>query len=127
MLTDLFAGLSVLLAQLAPTVPTTAPVAEAPFWARVLANPLSMLVVGLVLMYFFVFRAKKKQEDQKKKLLDGVKKGDQIETIGGLLGTVVNADEKTVVIKVDENANVKLRFNRRAIHRVVVEEPAKGA
>jgi len=51
-----------------------------------------------------------------------VKKGDQIETIGGILGTVLQLDEKSVVLKVDETANVKMRFNRRAIHRVVVED-----
>ena len=35
---------------------------------------------------------------------------------------MLQVDDKSVVLKVDETANVKMRFNRRAIHRVIVDE-----
>lgn len=102
-------------------------VTDMPWYARLLSQggmliPLSLI---LIIFYFIVFRQKQKQDKEKKDLLDNVKKGDTIETIGGLLGTVVSSDPNTVVVKVDETANVKLKFNRRAIHRVIVEDEKK--
>jgi preprotein translocase subunit YajC len=105
--------------------PTTGPATQAaavPWWAGLLASPFFPLILGLLVLYFFVFRAKSKQEKDKKKLLESVKRGDGIETIGGLLGTVISADEQTVTIKVDESNNVKMKFNRRAIYRVITED-----
>lgn len=122
MMTFLLSSLDLILAQATQPVgprPTTQPV---PWWAQLLSSGMFPLVVGLLILYFFIFRSKKKQDNDRQKLLDSVKKGDTIETIGGLYGTVVSADEKTVVIKADETANVKLKFNRRAIHRVVSED-----
>lgn len=104
---------------------TTQPGGDAPLLVRLLTSGMFPLVLGLLILYFFVFRTKKKQDNDRQKLLDSVKKGDQIETIGGLIGTVVSADESTVVIKADETANVKLKFNRRAIHRVITAEDNK--
>ncbi len=112
-----------LMAQAVPGVPAPGTTtAAAPWYVSLFASPLFPLVLGLLVLYLFVFRSKKKQEKERQKLLDAVKKGDQIETIGGILGTVLQLDEKSVVLKVDETANVKMRFNRRAIHRVVVED-----
>lgn len=98
-----------------------------PFFVQLFASPFFPLVLGLLVLYFIVFRQKRRQDREKQQMLDSVKKGDQIETIGGLFGTVLAVDEKTVVVKVDESANVKLKFSRRAIHRVIVEDekPAK--
>jgi preprotein translocase subunit YajC len=118
---DLLQGTLGVLAQGVPA-PTTKPQAEAPWYVSLLASPLFPLVIGLGVLYLFVFRSKRKQDKERQNLLDSVKKGDQIETIGGLFGTVLQVDDKSVVLKVDETANVKMRFNRRAIHRVIVEE-----
>lgn len=125
------AGLD-LLAQVAPTTggtpgglavpPPPGGGAAAPWYVSLLASPLFPLVIGLGVLYLFVFRSKRKQDKERQNLLDAVKKGDQIETIGGLIGTVLHADDKTVVLKVDESANVKMKFNRRAIHRVIVDD-----
>ena len=58
-------------------------------------------------------------------MLGGLKKGDRIQTIGGILGTVVEARETDVLVKVDESSNTKIRFSRSAMHRVVDETDAK--
>ena len=42
--------------------------------------------------------------------------------IGGILGTVVEARDTDVLLKVDESSNTKIRFSRNAIHRVVDED-----
>lgn len=97
-----------------------------PLWVQLFASPFFPLVLGLLVLYFIVFRQKRKQDRERQQMLDAVKKGDAVETIGGLLGTVLHADDNTVTLKVDESANVKLRFARRAIHRVIPEDDKSG-
>ncbi len=71
-----------------------------------------------VAFYFFLLRPKNKQEKQRVAMLSSLKKGDRIQTIGGILGTVVESRDDEVVVKVDETSNTKITFSRSAIHRV---------
>lgn len=75
-----------------------------------------------VAFYFFLLRPKNKQEKQRVAMLSSLKKGDRIQTIGGILGTVVESRDDEVVVKVDETSNTKITFSRTAIHRVREEE-----
>lgn len=86
-------------------------------------SPMTMLVIVAVFFYLFVIRGKRKQDTQRKDMLSNLKKGDRIQTIGGIMGTVVEAREQEVVVKVDETSNTKMRFSRSAIHRVIADEP----
>jgi preprotein translocase subunit YajC len=45
-----------------------------------------------------------------------------VQTIGGIIGTVVESRENEVVLKVDETSNTKIKFSRNAIHRVLTDE-----
>lgn len=105
---------------------TTKPVGEAPWWAQLFQNPIWLMVVVLVIFYVFVIRSKRKGDRERKDMLGQLKRGDRIQTIGGILGTVVEAREGEVVVKVDESSNTKLRFVRSAIHRVVEAEKPPG-
>ena len=67
---------------------------------------------------------KRKQERQRKDMLSNLKRGDRVQTIGGILGTVIDVRDSEVVLKVDESTNTKMRFARSAIHRVL-EDDAK--
>lgn len=80
------------------------------------------LVLILLVFYFLIFNAKRKQDKQRQQMLSELKKNDRIQTIGGILGTVVSADDKEVLVKVDETSNTKLKFVRSAIHKVMTEE-----
>lgn len=104
-----------LLAQ--TTAPTTQP--EQPgFTMRTLIPMLLMVAV----LYFFVFRAKRNQNKARTEMMEKLKPGQRIQTIGGILGVITQANEKEVTVKVDETNNVKIKFSRNAIHRVVDEE-----
>jgi preprotein translocase subunit YajC len=82
---------------------------------------LPFILIGIV-FYFLVIGSKRKQEKQRRDMLEQLKKGDRVQTIGGILGTVVEVRDGEVVVKVDENTNTKLRFSRSAIHRVTTED-----
>jgi preprotein translocase subunit YajC len=105
-----------------PPAPTSQPV---PWWVPLFQNPLYMIVIAMVVFFLFTNKSKGNQEKQRKQMLEQLKKGDRIQTIGGVLGTVVEAKENEVVVKVDENANTKMRFTRSAIHRVIEAEKAE--
>ena len=68
-------------------------------------------------MMFFMTRSQKKQQNQRQELLNSMKTGDEIVTIGGLYGVVhqVNSDKGTVVIDCE---GIYLEFERNAIKTV---------
>jgi len=86
-------------------------------------SPLFIVTIILVIFYLFLFKSKKSQESQRKGMLEQLKRGDRIKTIGGILGTVIEARDDEVLVKVDESSNTKIRFARSAIHQVL--EPPK--
>lgn len=81
-----------------------------------------MLLLVFALFYFVVVGGKKKEERKRTDMLNNLKKGDRVQTIGGILGSVVEAREQDVLLKVDETTNTKIKFSRSAIHRVLDEE-----
>lgn len=78
-------------------------------------------IIIIVLLYFFMFSTKKKQDKKRQEMIDQIKKGDRVQTIGGILGTVVSVDGTEVLLKVDESSNAKIKFTRAAIHHVIDE------
>lgn len=68
-------------------------------------------------MMFFMTRSQKKQQNERQTLLDSMKIGDEIVTIGGLHGVVseINEDKKTVLIDCE---GIILEFDRTAIRTV---------
>jgi preprotein translocase subunit YajC len=114
----------------ATTNPTTSPAAAAtqattppPWWA----SPFVLPMVLLALFLFLSSRSKKTQERKQQDMLSAIKRGDKVQTIGGILGTVVEARDNEVLVKVDETNNTKIRFSRKAIHRVLEDESASAA
>lgn len=83
------------------------------------ANPLVTflpLILIFVVFYFFIIRPQKKKEDTRKKMIEAVKKGDKIVTIGGVHGTVTQVDDSSVLVQAD--TSTKLRIDKNAIANV---------
>lgn len=112
------------IAQAAPAATQPASGPRSPF-LELLSSPFFPLMLVLVVLWIFVLRGKRKQETERKTMLESLKKNDRVETIGGLLGTVVEVRDGEVVLKADENNNTKLRFRRSAIHRVIADDDKK--
>ncbi len=71
----------------------------------------------LVAMYFILILPQKKQEKKRKELLDSLQVGDEVLTIGGLIGSISALDDETVTLKVADN--VEIKFMRQAVGRKV--------
>ena len=77
-----------------------------------------VLLGGVVLMWIWMGRGRRKQEAKRKEMLSNLKKGDKIVSIGGIIGTVIEAKPDEITVKVDETNNVRMKFARWAIRGV---------
>ena len=78
----------------------------------------------IVIFYLFLIRPQNKKQKETQKMLDALKKGDKVITIGGIHGTVSSVKENTVIVKVDDDC--KLEFNRTAISSVELTDAEKA-
>ncbi len=108
-----------------PTTGTTTTGAPPPPIMQFLSSGMMPILLGIAVLYFFMFRSKNTEKKQRETMLSSMKKGDRVQTIGGILGTVVEAREGDILLKVDESSNTKIRFARSAIHRVIGDEEVK--
>ena len=83
-----------------------------------------LLAAIAFLFYFLLIRPHKREQAQRQKLLDAVKKNDRVLTVGGIYGVVTNVHREAneITIKVDESTNTKLRLTLGSIARVLGEE-----
>ncbi|MCD6134528.1 MAG: preprotein translocase subunit YajC [Candidatus Omnitrophica bacterium] len=75
------------------------------------------LLLIFIVFYFLVIMPQKKQQRKHAEMIKNIKKNDEVVTIGGIHGTVVNIKEKTFVIRVDDN--IKIEIDKTAVASVV--------
>jgi preprotein translocase subunit YajC len=115
---------------LADTIgPATSPTggdAAAPWWFKIFGNSYFPLVIGLIFLMWIMSKTKGGKDKVRQDMLKQLKRGDKIQTIGGILGTVLRTEEDRVEVKVDETNNTKMWFTRNAIHQVVMDEKTEA-
>lgn len=91
-------------------------------------SPMSMMVIMLAFfgfMYFFMIRPQQKRQKEHAAMLSNIRKGDQIQTNGGLFGKVTAVDSTTLTVEIAPQIRVKI--GKGFIARVVTDEKPKGA
>ncbi len=78
-----------------------------------------MLVAVFVVFYFFGIRPQKKQEKQAADMRNNLQVGDEITTIGGIIGKIVSIKDETCVIETSRE-RTKMRILKSAVSRVDV-------
>lgn len=79
-----------------------------------------MLVAMLAVFYFFGIRPQKKQEKENNNMRNNLTVGDEITTIGGIIGKIVSIKEETCVIETTHE-RTKIRILKTAVSRVDVK------
>ena len=93
------------------------------------SNPLGgfsgiiMIVVLFVALYFFMIRPQKKQEKKDAEMRDSLAVGDEVTTIGGIIGKVVSIKGETFVLETTRE-KTKIRFLKGAIRTIDVKAEA---
>ena len=113
------------LAGLQTLAQTTRPAGtqDPPWWAN---NGIMLYVVlgaGLLFMFTSSSKQRKNEKRERESMLSNLKRGDRVQTIGGIFGSVVESRENEVVVKIDESTNTKIRVSRDAIKTVTREDP----
>ena len=68
-----------------------------------------VLIFGI--FYFLLIRPQQKQQKKHREMLTQLKKNDEVVTNGGMHGTIVNLDDETVTLRVDDNTRIKFQKN----------------
>ncbi|MDD6772782.1 MAG: preprotein translocase subunit YajC [Bacteroidales bacterium] len=79
-----------------------------------------MLALIFLVMWFFMIRPQRKQQKELEAMRNSLKKGDKIITAGGIYGIVAEVDERTVLMKVDDN--VKIRVDKTSIQKDMTDQ-----
>jgi preprotein translocase subunit YajC len=87
---------------------------------------LIMLGVMFVFLYFFMIRPQKKQEQEKQNMQSGLAVGDEVTTIGGIIGQIVSVKGETFVLETTKD-KTKIRFLKGAVRSVDVKASDKAA
>ncbi len=86
------------------------------------ANPAAtlMMMMGFIaIFYFLFFRPQRKQQQEHQSLVKGLKKGDEVTTVGGIVGTIVHLSDDRVTIK---SADTRIEIERSKVGAVTPGE-----
>lgn len=84
-------------------------------WGTVL-----IIIVMLVVLYFMMIRPQKKQEKETKNMLDNLAIGDEIVTIGGIVGVIVNISGDETITIISSREHTRIQLLKSAVSRVQV-------
>ena len=91
--------------------------ASEPSTTQGLISMLPMLAILVLFMYFVIIRPQSKRTKDHKNLIDSLQRGDEITTIGGILGKIEKISDDFVVLNIAENINITVQ--KSAISNVV--------
>lgn len=72
------------------------------------------LVLMIALMYFLMIRPENKRKKQAEEMRNSLKKGDQITTIGGIVGKIVQVTDDNIVIETSDD-RVRMELTKWAV------------
>jgi preprotein translocase subunit YajC len=88
-------------------------------------SPLTLLL-PLVLMggvfYFFLIRPQRAQRQRQQQLLSALEVGDEVLTIAGMYGTIVEIDDEDDTVVVEVAPGTRIRMVRRAVSQRLTED-----
>ena len=87
------------------------------FFAQAGQPPMSthFIFIGLifVIFYLLIIKPQKKKQLDHQKIMQALKKNDEVITIGGIHGTIVNVKDKSLVLRIADN--IKIEIQKSAI------------
>jgi len=99
--------------------PPPAPRLAEPSWKDFFLGPMGLILIAVWLMVLWSIRKQKRGDEERKKELASLRKGDQVITIGRMHGTVVALTEDSMTLKPDPKSGVTLKFDRAALWKIL--------
>ncbi len=66
------------------------------------------LVLIFVVFYFLLIRPQRQRQSEHRQLIEGLQKGDQVITVGGIFGEIESIDEEALILRVEDGTRLKL-------------------
>jgi|TARA_B100000745_G_scaffold273330_1_gene201670 preprotein translocase subunit YajC len=87
----------------------------------------SLIMIGLfaVIFYFMIWRPQAKRQKEHKAMVEGLSKGDEIVTTGGVMGKITKVGDDVIHVEVAEG--VELKVQRHALASVLPKGTIKSA
>ncbi len=85
-----------------------------------------ILILFVLFFYFFIIRPQRKQEKEAAAMRNALEVGDEITTIGGIIGEIVSIKEDTITVETSK-FGTKIRFLKSAVRSVDVHAADKNA
>jgi len=85
---------------------------------------LIMFAVVIFIIIWSIF-GQRKEKKKREAMLSAMRKHDRVQTVGGVIGSIVELKPDTVILKVDESSNTRMTFARSAIQQVLKEGTEK--
>lgn len=85
------------------------------------------LLIFFVFMIFTTMMSGKKEKKRKAELLSSLARHDKVQTVGGIIGSIVEIDDTEIIIRTDEATNTRIRVARTAIQTVLKKGRTAGA
>ena len=89
---------------------------------------MSPILIMVLVMYFLMIRPERKRRKKEKAMLDALKRGDRICTIGGIYGTIADIKDDTITLTVgrDNMSMVVTRWAIRSVEDVTIENESEA-
>ena len=89
---------------------------------------MSPILIMVLVMYFLMIRPERKRRKKEKAMLDALKRGDRICTIGGIYGTIMDIKDDTITLSVgrDNLSMVIARWAVRSVEDVTIENETQS-
>ena len=84
---------------------------------------LVLMVLLIAMIYFMMIRPQRKKEKADKEMRDALRVGDEVITIGGIIGKIEKITDKSVIISTTAGKN-KIEFLKSAIASVSAKDPS---
>lgn len=103
--------MSLVLFSLCPIAQGTAPAGGG------LGSMMPMMLIIFGIMYFMLIRPQQRREKERRAMVDNIKTGERILFGGGILGSVTNVKDSTLIVKIADN--VKIEVARASVTKVL--------
>ncbi|MFZ4573682.1 MAG: preprotein translocase subunit YajC [Phycisphaerales bacterium] len=81
------------------------------------------LVALVIFMFWTSHRQQKKEQTKRQDMLKTMHRGDKVQTLGGIIGTVADIGEDEIVLTVEQG---RIRFSKSAVQQIIKSSVSKS-
>lgn len=82
-------------------------------WSSLLS--LAPIVLIVIVFFWLMNRSQRKKQEQREEMLSNLEVGDRVVTIGGIYGKIVEIEDETFVLRVNDEKDIKITVSRSGV------------